>query len=107
MIGKNHSSETKKCPRNNFKPCIKDECMFWVEIDVQNNLTQERRQLGDCKDNWDVKLRLESERILQGLTASVEGLRNEVSKLPEAKTFSVLAKSFAGLYLLAEGKTTR
>ena len=97
----------KKCPKNNFKPCIKEECMLWVEIDVQNNVTQETKKLGDCKENWDVKLKLEAERIQRGLVSSVEGLRNEVAKLPESKSLTAIAKSFAGLYLLAEEKNRR
>lgn len=92
------SGNLPKCPRNNFKKCVRGECSLWIEMDMQNTATQERKNEGHCKDVWDVIMRNETNRNLAAMQPLLSDIRNTLAKFPDSAALKVIARSLAGLY---------
>ena len=94
----NMPNNLAKCPRNNFKKCIRNECSLWIEMDMRNEATREKRTEGHCKDVWEVIMRNETNRELAGMRPLLGEIRNALVKFPNSDVLKVIARSLAGLY---------
>lgn len=92
------SGDLPKCPRNNFKKCIKGECALWIEIDMKNTATQETKSEGHCKEVWEIIQTNETNRNLAAMQPLLGDIRNILAKFPDAAALKVIARSLAGLY---------
>lgn len=76
MLGKkiNHS---KLCPLLK-KPCIEQDCMWWVKVRGSHPQTGEALDEGDCAISWQPFLMIDNTAQQRSTGAAVESFRNEM-----------------------------
>jgi len=72
-------TKPKLCPMLR-KPCIEDDCMFWVHIRGTHPQTGEPVDECDCATVWQPLLLIENSQQQRATAAAVESFRNEMVK---------------------------
>lgn len=63
-----------------MKPCVKEKCAWWTEMNIRNLDTQEIKQSNDCAIAKLPVIFVESLRTSSGIQEAVESSRNESVK---------------------------
>lgn len=80
-----------QCPLNNFKPCKKMECSWFVKITGKHPQSEEILEDWACAISWMPVLMIENSQQQRQTGAAVESFRNEMVKANEMSQQVLLA----------------
>lgn len=74
------------CPLNNFEPCKKLDCAWFMKVAGTNPQTGREFEEWGCSVAWMPVLLIENSQQQRHTGAAVESFRNEMTKANEAST---------------------